>query len=89
MQYALLPGIQMVLGGLFTDHAPSIWIWLKPLLSYTFGLFWVMPVFVLSRIVNCFWFQDIADQAFRLLGLKQVSMGEGIEGQFVQEIPAN
>ncbi|OQR76420.1 etoposide-induced protein 2.4-like [Tropilaelaps mercedesae] len=68
--YALLPGLQYSLSTLFRSHSQTIWVWLRPLLSYTFGLFWVMPVFVLSRIVNCFWFQDIADQAFRLLGLK-------------------
>lgn len=42
-----------------------IWSWLNPILNYTFGTFWVLPLFVLSRFVNAFWFQDIAECTFR------------------------
>lgn len=63
--YALLPLLHLCLGVLFRGHVSSIWSWLQPLLSYTFGLLWVLPVFLLSKVVNCFWFQDIADQAYR------------------------
>ncbi|XP_022709466.1 etoposide-induced protein 2.4 homolog isoform X1 [Varroa jacobsoni] len=83
-QHVLLPGLQWALSLVFADHARSIWAWLQPLLHYTFGLFWVMPLLLLSRVVNCFWFQDIADQAFRLLGLKPAqSMFSNVLGDII------
>lgn len=42
-----------------------VWGVLNPILLYTFGIFWVLPLFVLSRFVNAFWFQDIAECTFR------------------------
>lgn len=42
-----------------------IWSWLNPILLYTFQAFWVLPLFILSRFVNAFWFQDIAECTFR------------------------
>uniref|UniRef100_A0A1B6EFY3 Etoposide-induced protein 2.4 homolog n=1 Tax=Clastoptera arizonana TaxID=38151 RepID=A0A1B6EFY3_9HEMI len=64
----LLPGIKSAIGLLF-GHSPgtdqSIWSWIKPLLMWTFGTSWVLPLFILSKVVNALWFQDIADSAFR------------------------
>ncbi|XP_071957988.1 etoposide-induced protein 2.4-like [Antedon mediterranea] len=42
-----------------------VWSWMKPALSYTFSALWVIPVFLLSKIVSSFWFQDIADAAYK------------------------
>jgi len=44
---------------------PFIWSFIQTPLQYTFGLFWVLPLFLLSRLVNALWFQDIADTAYR------------------------
>jgi etoposide-induced 2.4 mRNA len=46
----------------FTDA--SIWNWTQLTLSWIFSCIWVIPLFILSKIFNFFWFQDIADGAY-------------------------
>lgn len=65
---ALLPFIKSLLILVF-GHSPgtgmSVWSWMKPVLKVTFSTMWVVPLFLLSKVVNALWFQDIADSAFR------------------------
>lgn len=67
-EYGLLPLLKYLLTVLFghsSSTGKSLWSWMKLFLSWTFGVFWVLPLFLLSKIVNSLWFQDIADSAYR------------------------
>lgn len=68
--YIFLPGLEELMKILFGGTpglASRVWYFMQPVLLTTFGALWVLPLFVLSRIVNSLWFQDIADSAYRHL----------------------
>lgn len=59
----MLPGlhyITTILGG-----NPNSWETIQLFLRMIFNFSWVLPIFVLSKIVSGLWFQDIADEAYR------------------------
>eukprot|EP00794_Sanderia_malayensis_P011130 gene11130-12301_t len=43
----------------------KVWTLIEPIMSYTFGSLWVVPLFWLSKILNSLWFLEIADAAYR------------------------
>ncbi|GAB1598682.1 etoposide-induced protein 2.4 homolog isoform X1 [Argonauta hians] len=65
--YILLPIVQKIIKIIFgkTVYDGVVWLWIYQILSWTFNTLWVLPLFMVSKIVNCFWFQDIADQAYK------------------------
>ncbi|CAC5390922.1 EI24 [Mytilus coruscus] len=64
--YVLIPVLQWFTELIFSSSGTevSVWSYMVPVLSWTFSALWILPLFVLSKIVNCFWFQDIADAAY-------------------------
>ena len=60
--YVLLPVLETLIV-IFLGQSP-VWNLIQTTLSWIFSFIWVVPLFVLSKIINTFWFQDIADAAY-------------------------
>jgi len=58
--YLLLPFLQYLLSIIFNTNTiigNQIWNWMRPILLVLFNSIWVLPIFLLSKIVNVLWFQ--------------------------------
>lgn len=65
-EYGLVPGVKLILSLLIGgDRATNVFTWLHPAIQLLFGFVWVMPLFIMSRVVNSLWFQDIANSAYK------------------------
>ncbi|CAD5117719.1 DgyrCDS6466 [Dimorphilus gyrociliatus] len=66
--YLLLPNLQsltsLVFGNLNRDN--FFWSFLTNFLSWSISALWILPLFIISKVLNTFWFQDIADEAYRV-----------------------
>lgn len=66
--YLLMPILRTIVAYFLGNDSSHIWSsFLSPTLSIIFGSIWVLPLFVLSKIINTFWFQDIADAAYEVI----------------------
>ncbi|XP_050425462.1 etoposide-induced protein 2.4 homolog isoform X2 [Adelges cooleyi] len=64
-EYVILPLLAYTMTVAFGNLNQDIWFWTRSFLSWTFGAVWVLPIFLLSKIINSLWFQDIADIAYK------------------------
>ncbi|XP_075153865.1 EI24 domain-containing protein tank [Haematobia irritans] len=65
----LLPTLKLILTWCYGDKSQDlhmIWGWLSFFLSIIFGMMWVLPIFLLSKIVSSLWFADIANEAYKV-----------------------
>lgn len=59
-EYGLLPGINKLFVLIFGENSfmgKLVWSWIEPVLSLIFQTVWVIPLFLLSKVVNALWFQ--------------------------------
>ena len=60
--YVLVPVLKQLIT--YFMGQSSVWNFIQTTLSWIFSFIWIVPLFVLSKIINTFWFQDIADAAY-------------------------
>lgn len=67
-EYGLLPLVQyflVIIFGQRSEIGSTAWSITHSFLSIIFRALWILPLMVLSKVVNSLWFQDIADSAYR------------------------
>jgi len=55
------------LAGLDSSSSSRPLLIIQHILTYTFNFLWLIPAFIISKLVNSYWFRDIADVVFKKL----------------------
>ncbi|XP_075224018.1 EI24 domain-containing protein tank isoform X3 [Lycorma delicatula] len=61
-EYAVLPGLKYFMISAFGNSSVTgkyVWTVTKSCLTWTFGMIWVLPLFLLSKVINSLWFQSM------------------------------
>lgn len=73
--FILIPSLRNIIT-YFMGESP-LWNFIQTTLSWIFSFIWVVPLFVLSKIINTFWFQDIAGKFIQnLLGMIPLTISQ-------------
>ncbi|XP_050299831.1 etoposide-induced protein 2.4 homolog [Anthonomus grandis grandis] len=65
-EHLLLPTIDALIEMIFGDSSfVTVWFWVKHFILMVYRSAWLVPLFLLSKVINALWFQDIADSAYR------------------------
>ncbi|XP_017772193.1 PREDICTED: etoposide-induced protein 2.4 homolog isoform X2 [Nicrophorus vespilloides] len=85
-EFLILPLINIMIVSTFGEDimmSNKYWELTKTLLTIFYQTTWVLPLLLLSKIVNCLWFQDIADKAYKY------SRGRPLINQSISRIVAD
>ena len=75
--YAFLPIFSRLFFTLAGEDAPKSslpLVILQRMLTYAFNVLWLIPAFIISKFVNCYWFRETADVVFKKLTKKTQPM---------------
>lgn len=67
-EYILIPCIDGFFNMMFGSESfvtKVVWFWVEYFMLLIYRSAWVVPLLLLSKIINALWFQDIADSAYR------------------------
>ncbi|CAF0998430.1 unnamed protein product [Rotaria sp. Silwood1] len=68
--YLFLPVFRRLfntLAGLDSSSSSRPLLIIQHILTYTFNFLWLIPAFIISKLVNSYWFRDIADVVYKKL----------------------
>lgn len=67
-EYILLPSIGTLINMMFGSESFTtkvVWFWVEYFMLLIYRTAWLVPLLLLTKIINALWFQDIADSVYR------------------------
>ncbi|CAK8692108.1 unnamed protein product [Clavelina lepadiformis] len=59
--------LSTVLGNIDEVKHASSWHFVETSLHYTFSALWVLPLYIISKVINLFWFADVSTGVYKFL----------------------